>query len=51
VVAEIVLNQDDFVGVGKMQVRQFAQRLCVVDGGVMVGRFDVSTGPPAARTS
>ena len=40
--AEIVSNQDDFVGVGKMSVGQFAQHLRVVDGGVMVGHFYVS---------
>ena len=40
--AEIVLDQDDFVGVGKMQVRQFLQHLRVIDGGVMVGDLDVA---------
>ena len=40
--AEIVLDQHDFVGVGKMQVRQFLQHLRVIDGGVMVGHLDVA---------
>jgi hypothetical protein len=40
--AEIVLDQDDFVGVGKMQVRQFLQHLRVIDGGVMVGHLDMA---------
>ena len=39
--AEIVLDQDDFFGVGKMQVGQFLQHLRVIDGGVMVGDLDV----------
>ena len=40
--AEIVLDQNDFVGVGKIQVRQFLQHLRVIDSGVMVGHLDVA---------
>jgi len=38
--AEIVLNQHDLFGVGKMQVGEFFQHLRVIDGGVVVGDLD-----------
>ena len=38
--AQVVLNQHDLFGVGKMRVRQLLEHLRVVDGGVMVGDLD-----------
>jgi hypothetical protein len=35
--AQVVLNQYNLFGVGKMRVRQFLEHLGVIDGGVMVG--------------
>ena len=49
--AEIVLDQDDFVGVGKMPVRHFVQHPRVLDGGVTVGHLDVAPAFQAGRTS
>src|SRR5208283_449067 len=39
---QIVLDQDDLFGVGKMYVGQVLERLRVIDGGVMVGDLDVT---------
>ena len=36
--AQIVLDQPDLVGVGKMHVGQFLEHLRVIGGGVAVGR-------------
>ena len=38
--AEIVLNEDNLLGVGKLHVGQFLQHPRVIDGGVAVGDFD-----------
>ena len=35
--AEIVLDQPDLSGVGKMHVGQFLEHLCVIGGGVAIG--------------
>src|SRR5271156_4895705 len=45
---QVVLNQYDLFGVGKMHVGQFLEHLCVIDGGVMVGDLDFA---PALQRS
>src|SRR5271155_4791778 len=45
--AQIVLDQHDFFGVGKMLVGKFLQHLCVIGGGVAVGDLDAT--PPLQR--
>ena len=38
--AEIVLDQHNLLGAGKMRIRQFFQHLSVIGGGVAVGDLD-----------
>src|SRR5271154_3845966 len=45
--AQIVLDQHDFFGVGKMLVGEFLQHLRVIGGGVAVGDLDAT--PPLQR--
>ena len=40
--AQVVLNQDDLFGVGKLHVGQLLERSGVIDGGVMVGDLDAA---------
>ena len=40
--AEIILDQHDFFGAGKVHVGQFLEQLRVIDGGVAVGDLDVA---------
>jgi hypothetical protein len=40
--AEIVLHEDNLLGVGKLHVGQFLQHLRVIDGGVAVGDLDLA---------
>ena len=40
--AQIVLDQPDLFGVGKMHVGQFLEQLCVIGGGVAVGDLDAA---------
>ena len=38
---EVVLHQDDFFGVGKVDIGEFLEYLRVIEGGAAVGDLDV----------
>jgi hypothetical protein len=49
--AQVVLDQRDLCGIGKMYLRQFLEHLRMVDRGVAVGDLDLAPALQRARTS